>query len=111
MRRFRPGPGDEQCQKADVAAVQRSSAQVGEGGWWKGGVPTAPGCTQAAAEPAAGPVVSTEILKIKQRRGSWLLKIRLLLSCLCTGRAALLHMDAVKGRNQTPTRVPGRERP
>lgn len=55
----------------------------------KGGAHNEMDCKQAAAEPYAQPVLSSEILKMKQIKKSLVLKIRLLLSCMCIGTAAL----------------------
>lgn len=63
--------------------------QVGKEGCEKGGVHSEMDCKQAAAEPCALPVLGSEILKMKQIKQSLVLKIRLLLSCMCIGTAAL----------------------
>lgn len=87
--RFRLGPDGEHYIKANVAAPYKESAQVGKGRCEKGGVHSEMDCKQAAAEPYAQPVLSTEILKMKQIKQCLVLKIRLLLSCMCISTAAL----------------------
>jgi len=89
MRRFRLGPDDEHYIKANVAVLCKESAQVVKGRCAKGGVHNETDCKQAAAEPYVQPILDSKILKMKQIKQSLVLKIRLLLSCMCISTAAL----------------------
>lgn len=80
-RRFGFGPNDEHDRKTN-AALCKGSVWMRKGRCGKGRCSQWKGCKEVTPEPCAQPVLSSEILKMKQIEQFLVLRTRLLLLCV-----------------------------